>query len=202
MLDISLEINQAFAPILLAKTTTYEDQYILSSQELLDISEEISIDFAPKSSNNKQELVLLPIDPDHVHAYWNLSDEKTSDTKNNALIEQLTLRVYSETDTSNDITEHKPWFDFAIDGNRSQQSFFLPNRTQDNAYCAIIGERDQDNSLNAFASSNTTYVPLGKVMTNPIKESPLAFKATPEPIKINLGAPLFWKNTASGQRHN
>jgi hypothetical protein len=202
MLEISQEINQEFAPNLLVKTTTPTYQYNLSPQEMLEISEGISLDFAPKASNNKQELVLLPIDPDHVHAYWNLSDGKTSDTQNNAFKDQLTLRVYSKPETTINITETKSWFDVAINSIQSQQNISLPSHSQQSAYSASIGKRDQDNTLTPFASSNTTQIPLGKVLQDPIKEIQIIFKPLPKIIKGNQESSLFWKTYTSGQRVN
>ncbi len=202
MLEISQEISQEFAPNLLAKTTTPTYQYNLSPQEMLEISEDISLDFAPKASNNKQELVLLPIDPDHVHAYWNLSDGKTSDTQNNAFKDQLTLRVYEKPETTINTTETKSWFDVAINSIQSQQNISLPSHSQQSAYSASIGKRDQDNTLTPLASSNTTHIPLGKVIQDPIKESQIIFKTLPESPKVNQKAPFFWKTFTSGQRIN
>jgi hypothetical protein len=202
MLEISLEINQAFAPVLFEKTTTPDDEYILSSQEMFEISEEISLDFAPKATNNKQELVLLPIDPDHVHAYWNLSDGKASDTQKNTFQDELTLRVYSKPETTTHIATTKPWFDVAINSNQSQQNIVLPTHSQQNSYSATIGKRDQGNTLTRLADSNTTYVPLSKVTHSPNTESQIVCKPLPEVIKVNQEAALIWTTNTSGQRIN
>ena len=93
ILETSLEINEAFAPILALETTDLTDLSNLSPEEILEISENISFDFAPKVSNNSQKFVLLAVDPDHIHAYWNLGDSLLDDRKNSELRDQLTLRI-------------------------------------------------------------------------------------------------------------
>ena len=74
---------------------------------MFEISEEIRQDFAPKASNNTQELVLLPVDPDHLYAYWNLGDDKLNTTQKNDSGNQLTLRIYPEPNKNTDITQNK-----------------------------------------------------------------------------------------------
>jgi hypothetical protein len=125
ILETSLEINEAFAPILALETTDLADLSNLSPEEILEISENISFDFAPKAANNSQKFVLLPVDPHHIHAYWNLSDYLPDNRKNSASKDQLTLRVYSEADQKA-LTETSSWIDAPINSARSQQNIFYP----------------------------------------------------------------------------
>ena len=201
ILAINQEINQAFTPNLLGKTITPICEYNLSSHEMLEISENISLDFAPKAANNSQKFVLLPVDPHHIHAYWNLSDYLPDNRKNSASKDQLTLRVYSEADQKA-LTETSSWIDAPINSARSQQNIFLPNRTYDISYSASIGKHDQDNCFTAFAHSNSIHIPLGNVMSKPIEENQSAFKSIPEITKVNRTIPLVLKQSSSGQNNN
>ena len=201
ILETSLEINEAFAPILALETTDLADLSNLSPEEILEISENISFDFAPKAANNSQKFVLLPVDPHHIHAYWNLSDYLPGNRKNSASKDQLTLRVYSEPDKK-DMEKIPSWIDVPINSSHSQQNIFLPNRTQEITYCATIGKRDQNNHFTAFAHSNSTPIPLGNVMYKPIEDDQSAIKPIPEITKVNWTIPLVWKQSSSGQNNN
>lgn len=175
MLEISQEINQEFAPEFSSGISNPGYLHKLSPEEMFEISEEIRKDFAPRASSNTQELVLLPVDPDHLYAYWNLGDDKLDTIQKNDSSNQLTLRIYPHSTKNKAVTNTKPWFDIAIDSPRAQQKISLPMRTHETGYSATIGNRYQDNSLVPFISSNITHVPPGKAITDKFKESKKVF---------------------------
>jgi len=202
MLEISLEINQEFAPEFSGGISNPDDQHKLSPEEMFEISEEIRKDFAPRASSNTQELVLLPVDPDHVYAYWNLGDDKLDTTQKNDSGNQLTLRIYSVTHENNAITNTKSWFDVAIDSAQAQQKISLPMRAHETDYSATIGNRYQDNSLAAFAYSNITHVPPGKAMPDKFKESEIVFEPISQGFTGNRETSIYTNKSASGQGNN
>lgn len=202
MLEISQEINRDFAPDFSIKKPEPASQHKLSAKEMLEISEEIRQDFAPRASNNTQELVLLPVDPDHLYAYWNLGDGKPNTALKIDSRNKLTLRIYSEPDKNAEIAITKSWFDVAIDRYRAQQSVFLPARVHETAYRATIGKRDPDNSLAPFAFSNIAHVPFGKVIPNQFKESQIVFKDMPQLTTASPKTSRYTNNSASGQVNN
>jgi hypothetical protein len=199
MLAISQEINREFAPSFSTRISSPGYHHKLSPKEMLEISEEIRLDFAPRASNNRQELVLLPVDPDHLYAYWNLGDHKPNASQPNDSDNQLTLRIYSEPKKNMAITKTKSWFDVDIKSAQAQQKIFLPSRTREAAYSATIGKRYPDNSLAPFASSNIIHVPFGKVIPDQFKESQTVFKAMPQLITTSLEISTYTNNSASGQ---
>jgi hypothetical protein len=202
LLEISEEINREFAPEFSSKKPEPASQHKLSSKELFEISEEIRLEFAPKASNNTQELVLLPVDPDHLYAYWNLGDDIFNTTQKNDFGNQLTLRIYPEPNKNTNTLKTKSWFDVAIDSAQAQQKVILPARTHETTYSASIGKRFPDNNLIPFASSNITYVPPGKVVPNQVKESQIVFKPLPQPITASRKIAIYTNNSASGQGNN
>ena len=187
ILEISQEINRDFAPGFFIKKPETASQHKLSPKEMFDISKEISRDFAPEALNNTQELVILPVDPNNLYVYWNLGDNELNSTQKNDSGNQLILRIYSEPNKDTDSAEKKSCFDIAIDSAQSQQKVFLPMRTPQTTYSATIGKRHSDNSLAPFASSNITHVPLGKVLSQQIKESQIIFTPKPKPQLITAG---------------
>ena len=202
LLEISQEISLAFAPDFSIKKPEPAAQQTLSAQEMLEISDEIRQDFAPKASDNTQELVLLPVDPEHLHAYWNMGDGNLNTAPKNAAVPQLTLRVYPASDKNADTTKTKSWFDVAVAGSQSQQNVFLSMQTQATAYRATLGNRYQDNSLAPLAYSNVTSVPRGKARPNPVKDSQPLFNAMPPFVMASRGIACYKNNSASGQRIN
>ena len=205
MLEISQEIHRDFAPGFSTKKPEPASQLKLSAKEMLEISEEIRQDFAPKAANNPQEIVLLPVDPDHIHVYWNLADDKASTAQKNDSGNRLTLRIYSEPNKNTDIAKTKSWFDVAIDSYQAQQSVALPMWNHETAYRASIGNREPDNSLAELAKSNVInviHVPFGKVIPNQVKGNQIVFKATPQFTTVSREISTYSNNSASGQVNN
>lgn len=200
--EISQEINQEFAPNFSLKKPEPVAQHSLSPKEMLDISEEIRIDFAPKASSNTQELVLLPVDPDHLYAYWNVADSQPFTTTKINSENPLTLRVYSEPNKNMNIFDAKSWFDVAIDSAQAQQKVFLPIRANETTYSATIGSRYPDNSLASFVTSNIAQLPLGKLLPNPAKENQIVFKSMPELSTANREISICANSSTSGQGNN
>ncbi|MEI6068006.1 MAG: DUF4912 domain-containing protein [Methylococcaceae bacterium] len=202
MLEISQEINRAFTPIFPIEIAAPACQHPLSSKEMLQISEEISLDFAPRASNNTQKLVLLAVDPDHLHAYWNLGEDPSGSTQKTDPGHQLTLRIYSEPDNLADTLKKKPYFDVAVDGAQAKKNITLPQHTHQTTYSATLGNRYQNDSQAPLASSNITHVPPGKVMPHPAEVSPTGDKSSPQSVIANQGTSFYKNNSASGQRIN
>lgn len=162
---ISREINQDFSPSLAVSHLQSSAALRLSPKELRTIGEEISREFAPMPVTGVAELVLLPVDPTHVYAYWHLTDaqmtslsETVPDDKDE---EPLTLRIYSQPPEHPVLKPPTVWVDVAIDASRTQQSVQIPDaiaKTNDAVfYAAVIGKRDSDNHITPFAQSNTLH---------------------------------------------
>lgn len=159
MLEISQEISRDFSPYFSSQMPKLVKKTKFSARELLDISEEIRRDFAPKAFSNTPELMLLPVDPGHLYAYWHLGENRKSFTPENNCKDQLTLRIYSQPDEerTGTTTETAPWFDVAIDSPKTQQQVSLPRSIDETAYSAAIGTCCADDSFIAFAHSTIVH---------------------------------------------
>ena len=202
MLEISQEINREFAPNFSTAIPSPGYRPKISAKEMFEISEEIRQDFAPRASNNTLGLVLLPVDPDHLYAYWSLGDDKLNGIQKYDSTNQLTLRIFPVPIENNAITNTKSWFDVAIDSTQAQQSVFLSIRAHETAYSATIGKRYPDNSLSPFAYSNFTYVPIGKIISHQAKESKVIFEPLPQGFTANRETFIYTNYSASGQGNN
>lgn len=135
----------------------YNPQCKLSQQDLLDISEAITQTYAPHDIHHQPELVLMPVDPINLYAYWNLNNSETDENIINNVDKQLALRICSLPELSEDSSNIKFSFDVRVQGLQNRQKIHLPAAAS--AYSAVIGEINADNSFSALATSDTIHVP-------------------------------------------
>jgi hypothetical protein len=135
----------------------YGSRLKLSEEELLNISQEITNTFAPSVSDTTPELVVLPIDPYHIHAYWNLVDKFAATSGYSFPDTGLTLRIYWHPDGCNGTVANRLWFDVTLQSIQQQCNVQVP--IDDAVYSVAIGQLAADHSLNIFAHSDNVRVP-------------------------------------------
>lgn len=122
----------------------------LSAQELLEISTQIRQEFTPKLIVHSPQLTLLPVDPQHLYAYWDVGGQEF----HNPLI----LRIYwyppsyQTPQLSSNI-----WLDIPLEHASQCKQFRVP--LADSMYSAALGELHADYHFDALAHSNTIQVP-------------------------------------------
>ncbi|MBD9357867.1 DUF4912 domain-containing protein [Methylomonas albis] len=169
MRAISLEISRGFAPRRFRAGAARLTSTGFSPQELLSISQQISREFAPRAETaielKRAKLVALPVDPEHLHVYWQLDEAPQVAVPIVEPVEEvqpLTLRVYSQSDPTEAATAPaeaiRTWFDVPVAAERSQQQIALPGDCVYMAgiYQVAIGRLNQQQEFNALAYSNTT----------------------------------------------
>lgn len=102
---ISQAISRDFAPRFFRARAEEQRQSQFSAQELREIGRQISRDFSHTLEIVPPKLVLLPVSPGHLHAYWQLDkpalpasiagNTQPAEAAATAAV-QLTLRVYAE----------------------------------------------------------------------------------------------------------
>lgn len=156
----------------------FDSQISLLPEEMLEISQEINKVYAPSASDNTPEVVLLPVDPYHLYAYWNIAEKQASAQQQSIFERGLTLRVYWHPDEGSDIATTKLWFDVAFQNSRHQCMVQLP--IDGAAYSAAIGRRNTDHGFDAFAYSNTIHVPRARIAPHPAKIDTAKIEAKPQ----------------------
>lgn len=122
----------------------------LTAQELLEISTQIRQEFTPKLLVNSPQLTLLPVDPHHLYAYWDVGEQQF----NNPLI----LRIYWYPPShQNQQLSSNIWLDIPIEQSSQCKQLRVP--LADSMYSAALGEIHADYQFNALAHSNTIHVP-------------------------------------------
>lgn len=142
----------------------HNPQCKLSQQDLLDISKDIIQAYAPHDTCYQPELVLMPVDPTNLYAYWKLKDSNTDDAIK-SVDKQLVLKIYSIPEMSELSNDLQLSFEIKVDGFQNQQKVHLPVAAT--AYSAVIGEINTDDSFSALATANTIHVP----RENPVSEN-------------------------------
>lgn len=165
----------------------YNSQCKLSQQDLREISEQITNTYAPQETRHQAELVLMPVDPVNLYAYWNLKENETDDLTQH-IDKKLALRVYSLPKLSDLAGTMSLSFDIPVSGFQGQQKVQLPMAAS--AYSAVIGEINADNSFSALVTSDTIQVP---------RASPVSVDE-PEPDHAGLIAQFMENNGANDNK--
>jgi hypothetical protein len=162
ILEISQEISRNYSPVVSVNPQKLAAKIRLSPAEMLEISEEISRNYTLKISTGSPQLVLLPVDPAHLYAYWNPGqDSKTPASKDDS--HEIVLRIYPQTEENTKTTATKAWFDVVIDNSQTRQNVFVPMEPNTSAYSASIGKRYPDDRLATFATSKVVHIPRGSM---------------------------------------
>ncbi len=161
LLAISQEISLAFSPVFSSMMPEASAHIRLAERELIDISQQITREFSASAAIGSPELILLPVDPGHLHAYWHLDEHNAGAEVSNNFEDQLTLRIFTQANVRMESAEPNSWFDVPVDGFQSQQTVTLPRSFSETVYSAAIGQCHADNSFTAFAYSNSTTRPRG-----------------------------------------
>jgi hypothetical protein len=184
---ISQSINREFSPRQFAgRASRKPSNSRFTPRELLDISQQISRDYAPGLAGHQPGLVLLMVSPRRLHAYWHLAKKRLNSLSPAKGAEQpMTLRIYAESASNPQQTEIQQdgipqWFDMAISPADGHQDIWLPEASSSLAntrYRAELGEVRSGDNFVAEVSSNTALVaPPGASdehgeLTNPVLQA-------------------------------
>lgn len=127
-----------------------------SSKELLQVSREIADEYFSDLQEAPSELVLMPLDPYHLHAYWNIGPDyaiQNPSGKENRLI----LRVYWLKDETSPLSETPIWFDVEVRQLQGQRR--IRSALDDSAYTAELGLYTGMGKFLPLLHSNLIHVP-------------------------------------------
>ncbi|NOV28255.1 DUF4912 domain-containing protein [Methylomonas sp. ZR1] len=210
MRAISLEISRGFAPRRFRAGAARLTSTGFSPQELLSISQQINREFAPPLQRaaaqvESAKLVALPVDPEHIHVYWQLDEADQASVplaEPPADAQPLTLRVYSHPASPKAVSlpaeSAKTWFDVPVAAERSQQQITLPSGDTCIAgiYQVAIGRLSAQQEFNPLAYSQAAAVaPQVSPMTERLSPAMAQFIMLPSQASSALAV------TASGQQN-
>lgn len=157
--EISLSISRQFAPRRYESGVRRAPTGGFSPSELLEISQQISREYAPRARGSQASLLLLPIDPRHLHAFWQLDAPLPATSPDAAEPSQLTLRIFRQAPAAGATpdTGYPPsWFDVAVPTHATRQRITLPEELGGGAahYRAVLGRFSADRQFSPLAVSN------------------------------------------------
>lgn len=166
---ISQTISRDFAPRFFRPRSQEQRQTQFSAQELREIGRQISRDFSHTLEVVSQQLVLLPISPGHLHAYWQMDKQAVTVTPRVAVepadhpTPPLTLRIYAEAPAPQQMVVANPEapasLDIAVAAEQNHIEIFLPpeigNMPQSGVYRAALGLKHEAQAFQALLLSNS-----------------------------------------------
>ncbi len=172
----------------------------LSRKDLLEVSQNISQYYAPKVSLDTQKLVLLPIDPNHVYAYWNLIENQpdtiSSHLNNGSEKSKWTLKVFSHHKSKQARLTENPIAEMSINDLQAGRKIQLPMANKETVYSAQIGRQTEKMPFIPLVQSNNTSQLYGNTLLVNKMEKDLCHPKN----DATFDEPLFYKNgNASGK---
>lgn len=161
--EISLSISRQFAPRRYDSGVRRAPTGGFSPSELLEISQQISREYAPRARGSQASLLLLPIDPRHLHAFWQLDAPPAVSLPDRPEPNPLTLRIFRQAPETNPVAglpvapaSAPIWFDVTVAADASRQRITLPDHLGGGAahYRAVLGRLSEDRQFSPLAVSN------------------------------------------------
>jgi hypothetical protein len=188
---ISLAISRDFAPYLHNPIPRQVSPVRLTPSEIREISTTINAAFTPKADASVNHLVLLPVDPENLYAYWQLTGESFRFAQQ--AVQSLTLRIASNQSTMP--------FDYAVDTNQGQQKITVAKPLSPTVYSAALGQCQTDNVFSIFAHSNQLCI-ASNSSAETHKTRHIAFSQLTPSLNISGNTTKQISKTASGQNQH
>lgn len=132
----------------------------VSRQDLAAVSDEVAAYFPQPFDETR--VVLMVVDPHHVHAYWHVRPEDMEAARRqmgaDAAHAPMVLRLYDITLIDFSKTPAHGYFDAQVHG--LQNNWYVELWQDSKSYVADLGLRRPDGSVVALARSNVVHAPL------------------------------------------
>lgn len=162
----------------------HNPELTISSQEIQHISQTISrtyhpLQFSQAEPLNFPELIILPIDPYHLHAYWRIAGATPLLQMANS---PLILRLFWQVDWSDAQDYQCPWFDACVVSAHANAKIQLP--VAGAIYTAAIGQHDNNGDFVVYVRSQPVSMPSSAMTPVTGLAQPLAFDEADIDAKI------------------
>lgn len=154
LLEVSVQISQRYSPVKPIEPPPNETHLSFSEQELQEVSKNISLYYSPKITLSTKKLVILPVDPQHLHVYWSLGDDQNQALTERLHEDKLTLRVFSKDKQNTQTVTSNTVFEMPVHNPQAKQRIRLPQIENAAVYSASIGTENADEHFEAILDSN------------------------------------------------
>jgi len=156
LFKIRPKIVRDSTPSLAVQASKKKDNSLLTRQQLLEVSQNISRYYAPGVSSSNHTLVLVAVDPKNFYVYWNLADYHQYSNGHHQQ-DDLKLRVFLQYKEYQTNKKAKLVYETTVSTTQSQQKINLQKMEQGVVYTASLGKSSPDNSFIALVNSNEVY---------------------------------------------
>jgi len=155
MFAISIIISRGFSPVAPIKVAEPAFEPSLSTRNLLAVSQNISLYYAPKPDPSLTDITILSISPRQLYIYWNLGEKNSHFLLPSIHSDQLHLRVYAQDTSQGNSTTifESPIYDI-----QHKKKITIPVANNNVVYSAYIGNCAIKNKFNSLAKSNELYI--------------------------------------------
>ncbi|MCK5889336.1 MAG: DUF4912 domain-containing protein [Methylococcales bacterium] len=130
----------------------------LSRQELLDVSQNISLYYSSDKRCNNRKLTLLSVDPQHLYVYWGVENQQAVTPRALSREEKtnLVLQIYGQDEDENaTIKKRTPIKEYVVKPSQKTQRIEL-SATKKEIYFATLVEKTQEGEIISLVTSNYT----------------------------------------------
>jgi hypothetical protein len=156
--------------------------------------------YVPTLKSKTSNVVVLPIDPEHLYVFWNLGQTETTSTLDDKT-KDIVLRVYPIREEFPSTSIAEAWVDVDLDRTKTRQKVPFPKGQHTCSYTAAMGLRDEDNRLTTLATSKAIHTPRGNTPTHTSSENKTLSTNIPQ-VSSNQDRLQNMNKSASGQSAN
>lgn len=163
-LEIVENMKHSSKSVISAKNSPTEECLKLSRAELREVSENISLYYAPKRPLSSRKLVLLPVDPEHIYLYWNLVDFQNGESFQDMRDQELKLSIYSH--SKDNPKTVKKIVETTVQGVQSSHQITLPIEQSSGSYSATLSQYLPEKESVELVKSNLVSTSYGSKQTS------------------------------------
>jgi hypothetical protein len=150
LLAVSKKTSKRFTPVMPEKKADGR----LTQQQLLEVSHNISLYYAPRILSDTHTLALLSIDPEHFYVYWNLADSHAYQCAHGYQEDDLKLRVFSHDNEYQQSSKARLLYETSISATQARQKITVKTTDKAVVYSASLGKLCSENRFIALVNSN------------------------------------------------
>jgi len=157
LLTISQQISQQFSPEILTKRCVTTRHQEMSSQQLREVSQQISTYYTVKLDLNTTRLLLLPVTPNSLYIYWNLADNQANLARQQRLGRQWMLKIFAQSTMNVGKIVEQSIIEIPINQTQSRQQITLPTTQKNSLYSASLGILDAEHLFSPLLTTASFY---------------------------------------------
>lgn len=205
MIKISNEISRKYSPAIPSPAKVVTNQATINTvksdlptQNLRQVSDNISLYYAPKLTSTTKKLTLLSIDPQHIYIYWNLGTNRTTPLLQTMHNDGLVLKIHSLTNQGQ--IKNNLIYELPVHSFQYQEKIKIPVTCNQIMYSASIGKYSKNRDFVSLVRSNDLHIYKGEILSTTPSVNKNTSKLIDNHSFFDNTQAHFASNNHSGQR--